>query len=99
MASDNDEDYLPPGWYERPSMHNTLCYWDGKDWTDQVAPAAPASSGPSVGRLAVSVALGIALVVVAIWMIAGFQSANDETDCAIENLERVSNGEAALDCD
>lgn len=27
-----------PGWYEHPSMHEALCFWDGDDWTKQVAP-------------------------------------------------------------
>lgn len=27
-----------PGWYEHPHMYESLCFWDGEDWTDQVAP-------------------------------------------------------------
>lgn len=27
------------GWYPHPVMADTLRYWDGEKWTDQVAPA------------------------------------------------------------
>lgn len=30
----------PPGWYAHPQMVDTLRYWDGAAWTEQVAPGA-----------------------------------------------------------
>lgn len=33
----------PPGWYPHPEMAATLRYWDGSDWTEQVAPMAAQS--------------------------------------------------------
>lgn len=29
----------PPGWYPDPTMVNTQRYWDGRQWTDNAAPA------------------------------------------------------------
>ena len=31
----------PAGWYPHPTMPNTLGFWDGVAWTQNVAPAAP----------------------------------------------------------
>jgi len=31
----------PAGWYPHPDMAATQRYWDGQDWTDHIAPAAP----------------------------------------------------------
>ena len=31
------------GWYPHPEMAGTVRYWDGDDWTDQVAPAGASS--------------------------------------------------------
>lgn len=33
-----------PGWYSHPDMVDTLCYWDGDEWTDRTAPAGPATA-------------------------------------------------------
>lgn len=30
-----------PGWYADPTMPQTQRYWDGRAWTEHVAPAAP----------------------------------------------------------
>lgn len=32
---------FPAGWYDRPDMPNTRGYWDGRGWTDHLAPQAP----------------------------------------------------------
>lgn len=31
----------PPGWYPDSKMADTKRYWDGTQWTEQVAPADP----------------------------------------------------------
>ena len=36
-----------PGWYADPATPQSLRYWDGRGWTDHVAPAPPPSdNGP-----------------------------------------------------
>ena len=35
-----------PGWYPHPTMTNTQRYWDGRAWTDHIAPGAAAASQP-----------------------------------------------------
>ena len=55
------------GWYPDPDQPGTLRYWDGAGWTDQRAPLpvpqplSPRSDGPSVGRIAMGVFLGLVL--------------------------------------
>lgn len=54
-TSDTD---LAPGWYQVPTRQNTLCYWDGAEWTGQTAPVQP-YAGPGVFQIAQGVALGV----------------------------------------
>lgn len=98
----------PAGWYPHPAMANTLRYWDGSSWTEQVAPASTAAvpaaparagrSGPGAGVIAVGVALGIVLVILGIWFVGSLVTADDEVDCATENLQRAQDGRPLLDC-
>jgi hypothetical protein len=48
----NDEASAPAGWYPDPTMADTRRYWDGKAWTDHIAPGsaapAPAVAAPTV---------------------------------------------------
>jgi hypothetical protein len=37
----------PPGWYPAPNMASTNRYWDGRAWTDHVAPVATAGGAPA----------------------------------------------------
>lgn len=32
------------GWYSHPTMTDTVRYWDGKEWTDHIAPASSHSA-------------------------------------------------------
>ncbi len=42
-------DGLPPaGWFEDPDDPTMIRWWDGSQWTDNVAPAAPAPTPPEV---------------------------------------------------
>lgn len=87
-----------PGWYPHPQMANTLRYWDGKAWTDQVAPAPvaapPSRSGPGVFTIAVGVLLAVLLCAIVYTM----ATANDGLDCATENADRARDGQPLLDC-
>lgn len=38
---DTSSSSAAPGWYPDPHMQGTQRYWDGHQWTDAVAPAAP----------------------------------------------------------
>lgn len=42
----SDQPKPPPGWYAHPEMADTLGYWDGAHWTEQVAPAAGRTAAP-----------------------------------------------------
>lgn len=63
------------GWYPRPGMTGTLGYWDGTNWTEQVAPmgttaaAAPANVALLVLGyvLAVLFPLGGMIVAAILW--------------------------------
>ncbi|MCW2525692.1 MAG: Conserved rane protein of unknown function [Pseudonocardiales bacterium] len=37
----------PPGWYQDPQDQRWVRWWDGRDWTGQLAPADPAMRTPS----------------------------------------------------
>lgn len=94
----SEEPKPPPGWYAHPSMANTLRYWDGEHWSEQVAPAQPAPQQMSTTKIARGVALGVAAVVAAIVVIYGVTSADDDFDCAGENADLVTSGLPAKDC-
>jgi len=66
MDDESGSEQAPAGWYADSNMANTQRYWDGKSWTDDVAPLGasqqPASSKPeqqsqlvTVGILAASI--------------------------------------------
>lgn len=56
------------GWYAHPSMANTLRYWDGQKWTDQVAPAPAATTGVNYGRVFLAIVLGLLVAIGLLWM-------------------------------
>lgn len=60
-----------PGWYPDPSQPQTQRYWDGSDWTEQRAPAAPAKKSDQ--DLTFGVLLGLAIPIVGglygVWML------------------------------
>lgn len=94
----SEEPKPPPGWYAHPSMANTLRYWDGEQWRDQIAPAHPPAQQVSTTKIARGVALGVAVVVAGVVVIYGITSADDELDCSKENADRVTSGLPAKDC-
>lgn len=96
----SNEQRPAPGWYPHPSMAQTQRYWDGEHWTDQVAPA-PAPQPPTMSTLKIArgVALGLAVVVAAIWFITSAADSSNEVDCLLESSERAARGEPALNCD
>lgn len=96
----SNEQRPAPGWYPHPSMAQTQRYWDGEQWSDQVAPApAPAPQPTSTLKIARGAAIGLLAVIAALWLVTSAASSDDAADCAIENLERAERGEPALDCD
>lgn len=90
-----------PGWFPNPDHPGLLRYWDGERWTEHTAPAAPAvvSAGPSTMTIARGVALGLIVVIAAIFFVSRVASSNDGLDCATHSAERVQQGLPALDCD
>lgn len=59
------------GWYPHPDFPGSVRYWDGESWTDRIAPApSDASSGPSVRKIALGVALGIGAVLALLSILA-----------------------------
>lgn len=91
----------PAGWYPHPGMQGTLGYWDGERWTEQVAPATAAAerSGPSAFTIARGVALGIAVVLAALFFLNRVAASDDDLDCATENVQRAQDGRPAVECD
>jgi hypothetical protein len=57
-----------PGWYEAPDMHQTLRFWDGSEWTDDLAPGPSQKTGPDAVTRVVIIALGFALGWFLIWV-------------------------------
>lgn len=55
-----------PGWYPHPSMAATQRYWDGENWTDNIAPTDQPAAKPAAdfrhwgGVLLICAALAIA---------------------------------------
>ena len=64
-----------PGWYEISDMHQTLRFWDGTGWTDEMAPAPPRDQRLSPLALIGVVAIGVVLGWFLIWL--GAQAAPD----------------------
>ncbi len=49
MSETSSHPPIPAGWYPHPTMVNTVRYWDGSKWTDQIAPDStcePTLTGP-----------------------------------------------------
>lgn len=61
---------VPPGWYPDPSQVGTQRYWDGRIWTDQMAPLAPMVA-PSSSFAAFEVAPVVMALIGAVLAIAG----------------------------
>lgn len=64
-----------PGWYPAPNMVNTLCYWNGSQWTDKVMPATQdTKSQPSIRQQLINGlaygAIAVFVVVVAILLVS-----------------------------
>lgn len=82
----------PAGWYAHPTMSGTRRYWDGRRWTDHIAPAEPArpeSKPIGVLTIARGVALGLLIALALLWAYDSFVTSNDGADCAIRNAERA----------
>lgn len=57
-----------PGWRKHPDLKGVLRYWDGEEWTDDVASMYP-PGGPSLGTIVLGIllaALVIGIVVAAL---------------------------------
>jgi hypothetical protein len=87
----------PAGWYPHPKMPGTQRYWDGQHWTDHVAPMP---QGKPVGVLTVArgVALGIVIVIAALFFFGNMIASSNQQDCEDENVDRVIDGRPLLDC-
>lgn len=93
---------LEPGWYSSESAPDRLRYWDGEKWTEHTAPASPTpppSAGPGTLTIARGVAIGVAVVLVALFVLWRIAAADDGVDCATKNADRALAGQPALDCD
>lgn len=49
----------PAGWYPDPDGNPTQRYWNGSDWTDQLAPLTVTSSVPAVPAAAMPLKSGV----------------------------------------
>lgn len=103
MSDEPTPTEMPAGWYPHPEMAQTLRYWDGENWTESTAPApaavtaAPASSGPGVFTIARGVALGLIIVIVAIYFI--YENTKETRfDCLMDNIDRLETGEPQRIC-
>lgn len=61
----------PPGWYPHPDMARTLRYWNGADWTGEVAPM-PAGAQPQVGGEVSDTLQTIGWITAFVFPLAGF---------------------------
>lgn len=86
------------GWYIHPDLANTLCFWDGSKWTDDVAPYMPSPKAVGFLTIAQGVALGTLVAALASALIFNVVTADDGLDCATENVDRALAGLPALDC-
>jgi hypothetical protein len=68
-----DPGSAPPDWYPDPGQPNTLRYWDGRQWTDQRAPAGnQAARRPSAAIVGLVAAGAMALGAIGPWVDAVF---------------------------
>lgn len=60
-----------PGWYRHPDMVDTLCYWDGFAWTDNVQPAGDDLAGAvsEDRKKIVGALIAIAIIVVFVYFV------------------------------
>lgn len=49
------------GWHPHPTKKGALGYWDGQEWTDDIASVHPAG-GPSLGTLITAILLSLLVV-------------------------------------
>lgn len=94
-----DQGRTQAGWYPHPSMPGTRGYWDGEKWTDHVAPVAPEAETRRSSWSVLVIAGGILLAAVVIWFAYSLATANDDLDCATQNADRATDGQAPIDCD
>lgn len=85
------------GWYPDPTSPGIQRYWDGEEWSEHRAPSGKEGMAP--GMQVVTIAAGILVALVIVWIVYALIHANDDTDCSIDNLNRSANGQPLRDCD
>jgi hypothetical protein len=79
------DDDVPPGWYDDPLRPGIQMYWDGDDYSDDVAPRPtpePAYKQARVIALGILMALAVVFVVVRL-----LDDSPSETECAGQRLD------------
>lgn len=87
-----------PGWYVHPDMADSLRYWDGEKWTDQVAPATPKKEKGGVSTTAKGVTIGVLVAAAVTYFAVSIANENSEQECSARNTERAIAGLPADDC-
>lgn len=77
-----------PGWYEERARPGIERYWDGQDWSTDIAPRAKPEPAWKSAR---KVALGVLIAAAVIFMFYRLSQPSD-TECAIQALD-VASGE------
>lgn len=78
-------------------MVNTLCYWDGAEWTDKVQPATEDQSTAVASGIFKALAV-LAVLGLVLYGAYSFVHADDDMQCSQRNLEHAMAGEPNEDC-
>lgn len=90
----------PPGWYPDPHAVNTQRYWDGKAWTDKMAPLASPRKPPRKQLLPTWVTVvGLTLCgVFLLWFWVNNSAENDSREMCLQIEEDYPPADGVSTC-
>jgi flagellar biosynthesis/type III secretory pathway protein FliH len=71
MANDATSAHVPAGWYPDPQRPEWRRYWDGTNWTDQVATPVPGAEEPTTAIEPPRRGRGVAIALTVLVLAAG----------------------------
>ena len=83
---------VPPGWYPDPNGSRQQRYWDGRAWTENVAPqvppsvAAPPPKSNAVGCIIAAVVAVLLVPLIAVVLVVALRFLGSSTDDTISDV-------------